>query len=223
MKHLFSPFFLLFLLISNIFCVIEYDPVEKEKVIVLRSRTYSTVYMSDDITDREILPFLSIILDNAPDSYTYDAYTYGETSGNDPLGERIDWEATFTTQADTTMQEFETSSEYFFLYVRNLTSTDFGPITINYGNANEYTENIIIPAYNGLIYRIAYYKVHSDTQIRFYEMNQPSEYVATTAGIDFEFPNTENQNVIVEISNKSIQALVNNTIPAYSSKVNTLK
>ena len=206
----------------NITCTKEFEVIEKEKVIVLSSKSYSNVHLNDNIKERTILPYLSVIIDDAPSQYSYDAYTFGETSTNVQLGERIDWEGSFTAENDTTTQTFGTSAEYFFLYVRNQTSTSYGPIVINYNNADEYTENILIPANNGITYRIAYYKVHSDTKIRFYDSNNQSNYITLTAGTSFHFPNTENQCVVVNITDKKTYAEINSHIPKHTLKPDNL-
>ena len=212
---------LLFFLL-NYSCTKEFDLSEKEKIIVLQSKAYSNVHLEDNTADRTIRPFLGMIITDAPDNYNYDAYTYGETSTFEQLGERIDWTGSFKTEQDTTTQIFGTGTDYFFLYVRNLTSTSYGPITINYGTSDAITESIGIPD-DGIIYRIAYYKAYPNTSIRFYESPGQSNYIELTANSDFEFPNTENQCALVTIENKKGYLSFQNIAPDFSINADKLK
>jgi hypothetical protein len=215
-------FGLIFFTIFEFSCTKEFEKILKEKVVVVRSKSFADIEFSDNTISKTIQPDLSIINSGVPDTYIYSAYSYGKTSRDTQLGEKLTWGSTLSISSDTTMEELSTSNEYFFLFIKNESSTSYGSIVINYGNSDEKTEYIGIPASNGTTYSVAYYKVHSDTKIRLYDQNNSSSFITATAGINFNFTNTENQYVLLTITPKGTDINQTNEIPSNIVKPNNL-
>ena len=200
-KHYLVLIVLSVLLIFNFSCTKEFIAAKKSKVVVVRSKAFSDIDYTDNTTSYTIRGDLSLIITEPETNYSYNAETYGTASNGSQVGEKISWSRDFTLESDTTTEKLETTTDYFYLFVNNTSSKDYGPFTVNFGNSDQITENLLIPN-NGMTYRVAYYKTHSNTKVRFYEYNNNSSYITVTAGQDFHFPNTDNQCVVLEISGK---------------------
>ena len=219
-KILFLKIFIL-LLVVNYSCKKEFEPSIKSKVVVVKNSIYSDISYKDNSNSKTIEPELSVILRDVETDYSYSASTYGTSSTGTQLGEKITWSDNFTLETDTSSVKLEAATDYFFLFIKNNSTTTYGPISVNYGNYDQKTENIQIPASSSTTYRIAYYKTHSDTKIRFLYNNSLS-YITKTAGTDFNFPNKTNQCVVITINNKK-NIVVSNKVPNKSSLVSIKK
>lgn len=221
MKITFFTLLIFVVLISiSTSCTKEFIPVEKSKVVVVRSKAYTDIDYSGNNISYIIKPDLSLIIEDTTAEYHYFASTSGKTSGGTEIGERITWYSNFPMSSDTIMRQLETNTDYFFLFIKNLSNTAYGPIVINYGNSDEKTENILSPN-NGVTYSIGYYKTHYNTKIRLYDNNNSSSYITATAGVNFEFPNTNNQFVILEITSKG-EVMVSYEKPVYSELIQAI-
>lgn len=212
----------LLLLASNFACNKEFTELQIEKVAVIRNRAYSDLQFNDTQSPCVIKPGLSIINTGVENPYTFTAYTFGKTTSNTQLGERIDWSRSLSFERDTVYEEISTSTEYFFLFVKNLSAKEYGPIIINYGTTNEIEENVLIPG-NEVSYQIAYYKALYNSQIRFYNNANTSEYVTFTAGVNFNFPNTKNQYILITINAKGEFIFTSDEKPINTRRVSVLE
>jgi len=200
-------------------CTKEFTDLKRDNVVVIRSRSFSNLEFDDNQNPCTIKAGLSIVNTGVDEPYSFTAYTFGTSSSDTQLGERIDWSENLTLEDDTTWKEIDISTDYFYLFVKNTSSTDYGPLTVNFGNSDSHTENILLPA-NGVSYRVAYYKVHTDTKIRFYQQSNNSIYITMTAGVDFDFPNTKNQYVLITITGKNTFKCTTEEFPLNTLKIN---
>ena len=131
-----------------------------------------------------------------PELVTYDAETYGKSSGGARIGLRINWEDRVidVTGRRTKGINLTLSSDYFFLYLRNDGGVNLTPLYVNYGGFLETQDNILIPPDNTK-YSVGYYRAHTDTQVRAYIQNGDGGYVYWNQGTHFNFPFTQNQSV----------------------------
>ena len=202
MKKINLILFAIIMLSLNYSCTKEFVPNKKSKVVVVRSKAYPDIEYKYNTNYFTIKPDLSKIFRDIEEAeYYYYAKAYGTDAEGGQLGEEITWNNNLSLETDTTMVELGTDTDYFYLYIINSGSKNYGPITINYGNSDAKTENILFPN-NGALYRVGYYKTHYNTSIKFYDNNNNSNYFIATAGDDFDFPNTDNQCVVLTINAK---------------------
>lgn len=209
-------------ILSLTFCKKEFIPTEKEKVVVLRSRAYADIELVDKSDSYTIRPFLSTIISDVSQGYSFSGTARGTNSSGDPLGETLAWDKTLSLDSDTTIEELGTDTDYFFLYIKNTSSLAYGPFVVNYGNSDQITENILVPSSSNTIYRIAYYKTHYNSTIRFYEYQNNTNYMDATEGTHFNFPGTENQCVYLQITGKESGIKSSYAAPEGSQRISKL-
>jgi len=134
---------------------------------------------------------------NNPLSFQYSASTIGETDNGDPLGVRILWDETIDVSAyDAPTFNLNVSADYFFMAVKNSGNYYLDLWSVNYGTDYQVDDDFFIPN-DGVEYGVAYYDAFTDTDI-YARLSGTSDDVVWRQGIEFLFPWTDNQYILLE-------------------------
>ncbi|MCD6091521.1 MAG: hypothetical protein J7J72_08480 [Bacteroidales bacterium] len=138
----------------------------------------------------------SFVFNNNPSSFRYSANTIGETAEGNPLGVRINWEETIdVSDFDSPTFNLNVSSDYFFMAVKNTGNYNLEMWSVNYGNDFQIDDDFNIPN-DGIEYGVAYYEAFEDTDI-YARLSGTSDDVKWSQGVEFVFPWTENQYILL--------------------------
>ena len=105
---------------------------------------------------------------NANESATGSATTSGKTATGSQLGVLMTWSWTslfFPPGGGNIDYMLDVPSTYFFLNLKNVSTKNIQKVYVNYGYANQSTENILIPN-DGLTYGIGYYLAFTNSNVR---------------------------------------------------------
>jgi len=139
----------------------------------------------------------SYVFNNNPLSFQYSASTIGETDNGDPLGVRILWDETIDVSAyDAPTFNLNVSADYFFMAVKNSGNYYLDLWSVNYGTDYQVDDDFFIPN-DGVEYGVAYYDAFTDTDI-YARLSGTSDDVVWRQGIEFLFPWTDNQYILLE-------------------------
>lgn len=127
-------------------------------------------------------------------TYRYEAETTGSTNSGDPIGLTIEWERTRDISGESYTTYLITDEDLFFLKMRNTGHHDLRPLYVNYGLNYQTLDEITIPG-NGVLYNTGYYRAFTNTEVRAYWLDMPSDYTYWVQGDHFHFPWQENQSV----------------------------
>jgi hypothetical protein len=146
----------------------------------------------------------SYLFDTKPDSFSYAATTNGRTTTGDTLGVVIRWNETIDlTNLDSPTFNLNVNSDYFFMAVKNTGNYYLELWSVNYGNDYQIDENFYIPN-DGYEYGVAYYDAFEDTDI-YARLSGTSDDVKWSQGVEFVFPWTDNQYILLENNFKKSQ------------------
>lgn len=165
--------------------------------------------------DFEFYDFIDVdesleIDDDIPDDYIY-FETYGEYGGF-LTGEVLYWDYDLTEDNDKD-NDLYYDDTFFFLRFRNNGYINLSPLYVNYDNADETVDDILIPN-NNVNYDIGYYHANpSITQVRAYFDDTSLQYVWAQDGNHFNFDMVDNQTVDIwwESTGKISAAVSNNS------------
>ncbi|MBN1184552.1 MAG: PKD domain-containing protein [Bacteroidales bacterium] len=147
---------------------------------------------------------VSFSFNSNPGSYTYTAYTYGETSSGTRVGEYVSWENTHNVSSLTSKETYlSIDNTMSYIYVQNYGTASLRNFKVNYGSAYETIDYISIPADNN-IYATGYYYAIDGGEIRA-DLGYTGFYVYWIENTHFYYPNLWNQYVLLKNSNKSAQ------------------
>jgi hypothetical protein len=135
-----------------------------------------------------------------PGSISYHAETSGKTNTGTIIGNKMTWD--YTHDVSTT-SEFSRnlilSAEWFFIKILNNGSRALTPLYVNYGLTDQTLDYIRIPN-DGVTYSTGYYKAYTNTKVRAYYEDAPSNYTYWDQGTHFTLPFTENQYITLSNS-----------------------
>lgn len=140
--------------------------------------------------------FSFLFVDN-PLTFSYSALTRGVTDDGTPLGVDILWDEEIDVSGlDSPTFNLNISSDYFYMAVKNTGNYYLDLWSVNYGTDYQVDDDFYIPN-NGLEYGVAYYDAFEDTDI-YARLSGTSEDVIWSQGVEFVFPWTENQAILLE-------------------------
>jgi len=105
---------------------------------------------------------------NAYESATGSAVTLGKTATGTQLGALMTWSWSslfFPSGGGNIDYMLDVPSTYFYLNLKNVSTKQVQKVFVNYGYANQSTENILIPN-DGLTYGIGYYLAFTNSNVR---------------------------------------------------------
>ena len=148
----------------------------------------------------------SFLFNDNPLTFAYSASTSGQTNLGTPLGIEILWEEDIDVSTyDSPTFNLNISADYFFMAVKNSGNYYLDLWSINYGTDFQVDDDFYIPN-DGVEYAVAYYDAFEDTDI--YARLAGSGYdVKWTQGVEFLFPWTENQYILLENNFKKSSVL----------------
>jgi hypothetical protein len=164
------------------------NPIFTDIYITLNGIT-QTIYPGNSVT------FYSV----QGSSVSYSAYTYGVTTIGSQIGLELDWNYTINLPGGPVSYNLVTSSDYFFLYMRNYGTHVLTPLYVNYGSSEETVDYILLPNDN-IKYNTGYYYALTSTEVRAYYDDAPSYY---TYWYNINFPWTINQSIELDNSYKN--------------------
>ena len=139
----------------------------------------------------------SYLFSDNPSSFTYSATTKGETDDGGALGVEILWnEVINVSNYVSPTFNLNISADYFFMAVKNTGNYNLNMWSINYGNSYQIDDDFYIPN-DGVEYGVAYYDAFEDTDI-YARLVGTSDDVKWSQGVEFIFPWTENQYILLE-------------------------
>ncbi len=156
------------------------NPIFTDIQITLNGNT-QTIYPGSSVT------FYSV----PGSSVSYTAYTYGVTTTGSQIGVELDWNYTITLPGGTISYNLVSSSDYFFMFMKNEGTHNLTPIKVNQGYSDETTDYILIPD-DYVNYNTGYYPAHSYTEVDAYYQDSPTNY---TYWYNINFPWTINQSI----------------------------
>lgn len=140
--------------------------------------------------------FSFLFVDN-PLTFSYSALTRGVTDDGTPLGVDILWDEEIDVSGlDSPTFNLNISSDYFYMAVKNTGNYYLDLWSVNYGTDYQVDDDFYIPN-NGLEYGVAYYDAFEDTDI-YARLSGTSDNVKWSQGVEFVFPWTENQAILLE-------------------------
>lgn len=140
--------------------------------------------------------FSFLFVDN-PLTFSYSALTRGVTDDGTPLGVDILWDEEIDVSGlDSPTFNLNISSDYFYMAVKNTGNYYLDLWSVNYGTDYQVDDDFYIPN-NGLEYGVAYYDAFEDTDI-YARLSGTSDDVKWSQGVEFVFPWTENQAILLE-------------------------
>lgn len=140
--------------------------------------------------------FSFLFVDN-PLTFSYSALTRGVTDDGTPLGVDILWDEEIDVSGlDSPTFNLNISSDYFYMAVINTGNYYLDLWSVNYGTDYQVDDDFYIPN-NGLEYGVAYYDAFEDTDI-YARLSGTLEDVIWSQGVEFVFPWTENQAILLE-------------------------
>lgn len=140
--------------------------------------------------------FSFLFVDN-PLTFSYSALTRGVTDDGTPLGVDILWDEEIDVSGlDSPTFNLNISSDYFYMAVINTGNYYLDLWSVNYGTDYQVDDDFYIPN-NGLEYGVAYYDAFEDTDI-YARLSGTSDDVKWSQGVEFVFPWTENQAILLE-------------------------
>lgn len=170
---------------------------------------YSVTFFNPVFTPIEILTseFDPVIIESGerfsflfvynPLTFSYSALTRGVTDDGTPLGVDILWDEEIDVSGlDSPTFNLNISSDYFYMAVKNTGNYYLDLWSVNYDTDYQVDDDFYIPN-NGLEYGVAYYDAFEDTDI-YARLSGTSDDVKWSQGVEFVFPWTENQAILLE-------------------------
>lgn len=139
----------------------------------------------------------SFLFNENPLTFAYSASTSGVTNIGTPLGIEILWEEGIDVSTyDSPTFNLNVSADYFFMAVKNTGNYYLDLWSVNYGTDFQVDDNFYIPN-DGVEYAVAYYDAFEDTDI-YARLSGTEDDVKWSQGVEFLFPWTENQYILLE-------------------------
>ena len=158
----------------------------------------------------------SFLFTDNPASFVYTASTQGVTDSGTPLGINILWDEEIDVSGyDSPTFNLNISADYFFLAVKNTGNYYLDLWSINYGNDFQIDDDFSIPN-DAMEYGVAYYDAFEDTDI-YARLSGTAYDVKWSQGVEFVFPWTENQSVLLE-NNFKKSTLIRDNLKSSSTK-----
>jgi hypothetical protein len=158
----------------------------------------------------------SFLFKDNPSIFAYSASTRGTTDDGTSLGVEILWEEEINVSSeDSPTYNLNISSDYFFLAVKNTGNYYLDLWSVNYDTDYQIDDDFYIPN-DGVEYGVAYYDAFEDTDI-YARLSGTSDDVRWSQGIEFVFPWTENQYILLE-NNFKKSALVRKGLKSASEQ-----
>ncbi len=139
----------------------------------------------------------SFLFKDNPSTFAYTASTRGVTGDGTSLGIEILWEEEIDVSTfDSPTFNLNVSSDYFFMAVKNTGNYYLDLWSVNYGTDFQVDDDFYIPN-DGAEYGVAYYDAFEDTDI-YARLSGTTDDVKWSQGVEFIFPWTENQYILLE-------------------------
>lgn len=122
-------------------------------------------------------------------------------SNGNPLALTVSWQGTLELTNPTSDINLNIGTNIFYLYTKNTSGYDLGPIYSNYGTSYQVYINALLPTSIATWYGLGYHHARYNTQIRWYYSS--TYYYYATAGTHFSFPGTNNQSLAITVGSKS--------------------
>ncbi len=108
-----------------------------------------------------------------PGSYSYTAFTKGETNSGSQVGLELNWSFTHNVNGlDSKRTNLVVSDDYFYALIQNETEYAFNRFVVNYGTSNE-VDNPIDTYYDDNIHGMGYYLAVEEANTRAYYYYHP--------------------------------------------------
>lgn len=196
------------------------------KKITFNNPTYTPIKITVDGYSQQTIPVGGNLTFNAYNvsSIHFVAETNEYFSdGTTQLGLKLSWNTTALTPSLTNSANLNIGSSYCYFRIQNNGAAhQLGPIYFNYGNANQYYVNTVLPTSGGP-YNFGYHYAIAAGQIRGYWYPSSIYYSYWTAGTQFNYPNTNNQTVtLVNTSKMDAEDTSTTTTQNKASKTKSL-
>jgi PKD repeat protein len=175
--------------------------------VTFNNPVFTDIYVTIGATTKTIAPGGTATFYGLSGSYvSFDAYTSGKTSTGTQVGLRLTWNNYISLTGGTVNHTLNVGSDYFFIYIRNYGTHVLNNLYVNYGLSSQTYDNILIPNDN-VNYSIGYYRAYTNSNVRMYYQDSPSNYVYWNQGSNFILPWTDNQYYELWSNLKTSQAI----------------
>lgn len=172
-------------------------PVRPPFLAKFKNMLYTDINISVDGYGTKVIPpgeTVTFSIERDDQTYRYEAETTGSSNSGAPIGLTVEWERTRDISGESYTTYLITAADLFFLKMRNTGQHDLRPLYVNHGLSSQTTDEITIPG-NGVLYNTGYYRAFTNTEVRAYWLDMPTDYTYWEQGDHFHFPWLENQSV----------------------------
>lgn len=158
-----------------------------------------------------VLDRINFVYPSNPGSIDYFARTEGESVGGQVLGLTLTWDKTINLSGQSSpIFDLNISDYFFFMSVKNYGAHNLDMWSINYDTQYQFDEDVLIPN-DGYEYYFGYYDALDNSII--YARIVGTEYDAVWEnGVEFDFPWTMNQAILLESDQKKSGNIKTNRI-----------